>query len=388
MTPNLALLLDYSVVSRSVQYDWWRGETLSQTVVTANAKFFWGQRFWVKGGLGVAILGLDDDVQVARTSELTGLALGHPWASSFCKATEDMSSTPSTSWGWPCTIPRATRGLKSTRTGSEPRLLARLPLVLSNDGERIAKVLARAGVASRRQVERMIEEGRVEVDGQVLTSPAFLVTSVRGIKVDGRPVQAAEPTRMWLYHKPRGLITSHWDPQGRPTVFDNVDVGTDHLISVGRLDVNTEGLLLLTNDGGLSRYLELPATGWRRVYRVRVFGRPNEDDLRELKRGITVDGVHYGDIDAKIERRGRGPDAPVHIDPLGNHWLRMTLREGKNREIRRVLSHLGMETSRLIRVSYGPFELRDLEPEGVLEINNLPAIEALAPYFNTRPRVQ
>ena len=213
-------------------------------------------------------------------------------------------------------------------------------------GERIAKVLARAGLASRRDAEEWIVQGRVTVNGRVINSPALDVTENDVITVDGKPLPPRERTRLFLYHKPRGLMTTHADPEGRPTVFDNLPEGLPRLISIGRLDFNTEGLLLLTNDGGLARALELPDTGWLRRYRVRAHGEVTQGQLDELKKGVEVDGVKYGPIDATLER-----------DQGANVWLVFAIREGKNREVRNVLAHLGLEVNRLIRVSYGPFQL-------------------------------
>lgn len=223
--------------------------------------------------------------------------------------------------------------------------------------ERIAKRLAAAGVCSRRDAERLILEGRVSVNGQVLQTPAFLVDDSDDIEVDGQRVGGKPQTRLWRYHKPAGLVTSHRDEKGRDTIFDHLPEDMPRVISVGRLDLNSEGLLLLTNDGALSRHLELPATGWTRKYRVRAFGDISQDDLDALQDGITVDGVHYGAIEASIDRaQGR------------NVWIDMTLREGKNREIRRVLGHLGLEVNRLIRTSYGPFHLAELAIGAVEEV--------------------
>jgi 23S rRNA pseudouridine2605 synthase len=224
-------------------------------------------------------------------------------------------------------------------------------------GERIAKVLARAGVCSRRDAERLIASGRVSVNGTVLTSPAFNVTDKDKIVVDGKPMPSSEPTRMWRYYKPRGKVTTARDPEGRATVFDALPKEMPRVISIGRLDYNTEGLLLLTNDGELARQLELPATGWARRYRVRAYGRTDQAKLDTLQQGITVDGVKYGPIQAFLEH-----------DKGTNVWITMTLREGKNREIRRVLEALGLEVNRLIRTSYGPFQLGDLEENSVREI--------------------
>jgi 23S rRNA pseudouridine2605 synthase len=224
-------------------------------------------------------------------------------------------------------------------------------------GERIAKVVSRAGLCSRRDAEAWIVEGRVAVNGRVINSPALDVTVRDVITVDGQPLPAPERTRLFLYHKPRGLMTTHADPEGRPTVFDHLPEGLPRLISVGRLDFNTEGLLLLTNDGGLARTLELPDTGWLRRYRVRAHGEVTQAQLDELKKGVEVDGVKYGSIDATLER-----------DQGANVWLVFAIREGKNREVRNVLAHLGLEVNRLIRVSYGPFQLGELEEGQVDEV--------------------
>jgi len=223
--------------------------------------------------------------------------------------------------------------------------------------ERIAKRLARAGVCSRREAERLIALGRVKVDGLTLTSPAVGVTAANQITVDGRPVAAPEATRLWRYHKPSGLITSHHDPQGRPTVFERLPPELPRVVSVGRLDFNSEGLLLLTNDGALARRLELPSQGWLRRYRVRVHGPVDLEKLAGLARGIHVDGVDYGPIEAGLDRQ-QGANA----------WLTLSLREGKNREVRKVLAHLGLEVSRLIRVAYGPLQLGHLSRGGVEEV--------------------
>ena len=223
-------------------------------------------------------------------------------------------------------------------------------------GERIAKLLARAGIASRREVERMIAEGRVRLGDVVVTTPATVLTSLKGVTVDGQPVKAAEPARLFLFHKPSGLITAERDPSGRPTIYtalrNALPAGTPRLMPVGRLDLNTEGLLLLTNDGELKRALELPASGVPRTYRARTFGDITQSQLEELIEGVTIEGVHYGKIDANMERRtGR------------NQWIEVTLTEGKNREVRRVLEHLGLQVSRLLRVAYGPFILGEM-PRG------------------------
>ncbi len=221
--------------------------------------------------------------------------------------------------------------------------------VKPEDGERIAKRLARAGLCSRREAERWITAGRVKVDGKVLETPACIVTAKSRIEVDNKPLVGAEPTRLWRYHKPKGLLTTNSDPEGRATVFEKLPDTLPRVLSVGRLDLNTEGLLLLTNDGDLARYLELPATGWRRRYRVRVHGSVDEKALARLGDGIRIEGVSYGGIEAKLDSR-KG----------ANSWLSLSLKEGKNREIRRVMEHLNLQVTRLIRLSYGPFQLGDL----------------------------
>jgi 23S rRNA pseudouridine2605 synthase len=224
------------------------------------------------------------------------------------------------------------------------------------EGDRIAKLLARAGVASRREVERMIEAGRIKLDGTLITTPATVLTSLRGVTVDDQPVAKPERTRLFMFHKPGGLITAERDPTGRPTIYsalrNALPEGTPRVMPVGRLDFNTEGLLLLTNDGALKRALELPSSGIERTYRARTFGTISQAQLEELIHGIEIEGVRYGKIDANMERRtGR------------NQWVEMTLTEGKNREVRRVLEHFGLEVSRLLRTAYGPYKLGDL-PRG------------------------
>lgn len=236
--------------------------------------------------------------------------------------------------------------------------------------ERIAKALARAGVGSRRDVERLIAAGRVSVKGQVLTTPAVLVDSLEGVTVDGRPVQAPEPTRAWRYAKPRGLVTTHKDPQGRPTVFEALPKALPRLVSVGRLDLDTEGLLILTNDGGLARWMELPQTGLRRRYRVRVFGTPDAAALAALAQGVTIDGIAYEPIEAHVEKQ-----------LTSNAWLSVSIAEGKNREVRRVLQHLGLRVNRLIREAYGPFSLGPLKPGEIAAIPTDKLMSALPGYF-------
>ncbi len=221
-------------------------------------------------------------------------------------------------------------------------------------GERIAKVIARAGLCSRREAEAWIAQGRVALDGQVLESPAITVGPEARITVDGRPLPAPEAPRLWRYHKPRGQLTTTKDPAGRPTVYDALPEGLPRLMSVGRLDINSEGLLLFTNDGAVKRRLELPATGWVRRYRVRVQGAVDEGAPARLALGVTVDGIAYGPNDARLESAGRSARA--------NSWLTMALKEGKNREIRRICEHLGLRVNRLVRLSYGPFQLGNLTP--------------------------
>ncbi len=231
-------------------------------------------------------------------------------------------------------------------------------------GERVAKALARAGVASRREVERYIAEGRITLNGRILDTPAVKIEPGDVLTVDGRPVAAAEPTRVWRYHKPVGLVTSNKDPQGRPTVFEALPPGLPRVISVGRLDLNTEGLLLLTNDGGLARALELPANALVRQYRARAYGRATQEMLDRLKDGITVEGVEYGPIRARLDKVQR-KDGDTE-GSSANCWISVSLQEGKNREVRRVLEALGLKVNRLVRLAYGPFALTTL-PLGALE---------------------
>jgi len=223
--------------------------------------------------------------------------------------------------------------------------------------ERVAKLIARAGLCSRREAEKLIAERRVAVDGAVLETPAVTVDDPARITVDGERLPRAEPARLFRYHKPRGLVTTNRDPQGRRTIFEALPPGLPRLVTVGRLDLTSEGLLLLTNDGALARHLELPATGWRRRYRARVKGKPDAKQLTALADGIEVEGVRYGPIEAKLDRQ-QGANA----------WLTVSLREGKNREVRRVLEHLGYPVSRLIRTAYGPFQLGGLAEGDVEEV--------------------
>ena len=224
--------------------------------------------------------------------------------------------------------------------------------------QRIAKLLARAGIASRREVERMIAEGRIALNGEKITTPATLLTDVTGVTVDGRPVRPAKASRLYRFYKPQRTLTAAHDPKGRATIYDKLPKGLPRLMPVGRLDFLTEGLLLLTNDGELKRQLELPKTGVVRTYRARAFGVVTQAQLEDLSEGITIDGTHYGSINANLERRtGR------------NCWIEMSLTEGKNREVRRVLEHLGLQVSRLIRTAYGPLTLEGLEPGQVEEVD-------------------
>jgi 23S rRNA pseudouridine2605 synthase len=241
---------------------------------------------------------------------------------------------------------------------ARPRPPAKAAATDAPEGDRIAKVLSRAGIASRREAERMIELGQVTVNGKVISSPALNVTAKDRITVAGQPLGEPDPPRLWLYYKPEGLVTSAADEKGRETVFDRLPPDMPRVMSVGRLDLNSEGLLLLTNDGGLARGLELPGAGVMRRYRVRAFGRIDDADLARLTSGITIDGMAYGPIDARIEA-AKG----------ANVWLSVALREGKNRELRVVLEHLGLKVNRLIRVSYGPFQLGSL-PRG--EVASVP----------------
>jgi 23S rRNA pseudouridine2605 synthase len=225
----------------------------------------------------------------------------------------------------------------------------------SEGGERIAKVMARAGVCSRRDAEKLIAEGRVALNGQPVKSPALNVEADALITVDGKPIPSAAPTKLWRYHKPAGLVTSHRDPEGRATVFQRLPPNMPRAISVGRLDINSEGLLLLTNDGALARQLELPSQGWVRRYRVRLYGTVTQADLDKLAKGMTIDGVRYGPVTAELERT-----------KTSNAWAMVSLKEGKNREVKRLMEHLGFRVSRLIRVSFGPFHLGHL-PEGAVD---------------------
>jgi 23S rRNA pseudouridine2605 synthase len=267
-----------------------------------------------------------------------------------------------------------------TSTGQAPSGQVRRPSEPSPEAggeaaaDRVAKALARAGVGSRRDVERLIAEGRVALNGQVLTTPAVKVETGDILTVDGQVVAEAEPARLFRYHKPVGLVTTHKDPQGRPTVFEALPKGLPRLISVGRLDLNSEGLLLLTNDGGLARGLELPAAGVVRRYRARAHGRITQERLDRLKDGVTVEGVRYGPIEARLDKAKEGPQG-------ANLWITVTLAEGKNREVRRVLESLGLKVNRLIRLSYGPLALATLEVGEIEEVGPRVIREQLAQFI-------
>ncbi len=241
--------------------------------------------------------------------------------------------------------------------------------------ERVAKRIARSGFCSRRDAERLIAAGRVAVDGEVLSSPAVTVTGANRVTVDGEPLPEAEQARLFRYHKPAGVLTAARDPEGRPTIYDRLPAGPPRLMPIGRLDMGSEGLLLLTNDGELKRRLELPATGWLRRYRVRVHGRIEETKLEALKNGIEIDGFQYGPIQATLDRvQG------------SNAWLTVALREGKNREIRRVLEHFGWPVNRLIRLSFGPFQLGGLAPGALEEVPAKVLAEQLGTRSGSAPR--
>jgi 23S rRNA pseudouridine2605 synthase len=249
--------------------------------------------------------------------------------------------------------------MSKTQTAKRPsarKIAAKRPAPKAADERtRVAKAIARAGLCSRREAERWISNGRICVNGKLLTTPAFEVGPDDKVTVDGRPLPQAEPIGLWRYHKPKGLVTTHKDPQGRPTVFGALPPELPRVVSVGRLDFNSEGLLLLTNDGALARHMELPATGWLRRYRVRARGRVSPEQLEALKDGVEIDGVRYGPVEATLDSTQGA-----------NMWLTIGLREGKNREVRRILASLELEVNRLIRVSYGPFQLLDLKP-GMVE---------------------
>ncbi|HLZ77890.1 MAG TPA: pseudouridine synthase [Sphingomonas sp.] len=252
-------------------------------------------------------------------------------------------------------LPRSAPKAPASRIPASPDTAA--GATSRNTPQRIAKLLARAGVASRREIERMIAEGRIALNGVTLDTPATILPSLHGVTVDGHQVDAPEPTRLFLFHKPTGFLTTEHDPAGRPTIYDRLPEGLPRVMPIGRLDMNTEGLLLLTTDGEFKRKLELPSTGVPRVYRARAYGEVTQDQLEALIEGITIEGIRYGPIDANMERRtGR------------NMWIEMKITEGKNREVRRVLEYLGLQVSRLIRVAYGEFILADLPPGEVVEV--------------------
>lgn len=265
--------------------------------------------------------------------------------------------------------PAATAGRRpppkrGPKPGAKPTAQAVHRPKSAKEPQRIAKLLARAGIASRREIERMIAEGRIAKDGVTLDTPATLLTTLAGITVDGKPVKAPEAARLFIFHKPSGTLTTERDPKGRATIYDKLPTDLPRLIPVGRLDYNTEGLLLMTTDGELKRQLELPSTGVTRAYRARAYGHVTQDQLEQLMHGIEIDGVRYGSIDANIERRTGA-----------NVWIEMRLAEGKNREVRRVLEHLGLEVSRLIRIAYGPFELGDLPYGEIGEVRQNDLVE-------------
>jgi len=226
-------------------------------------------------------------------------------------------------------------------------------------GERIAKIIARAGICSRRDAEKLIAQGRVTLDGEKITSQGVKAGPFNVVAVDGKPLTEPDPTRLWRYHKPAGLVTTHRDPEGRPTVFEKLPARIPRVVSVGRLDINSEGLLLLTNDGGFARSLELPSAGWERKYRVRLFGKVTQGELDQLAKGRTIDGVKYGPVIAELER-AKGMYA----------WASVRLKEGKNREVKRLMESLGLKVARLIRVQFGPFHLGQLEPGMAEEISS------------------
>ncbi|MFP4098651.1 MAG: pseudouridine synthase [Alphaproteobacteria bacterium] len=248
-------------------------------------------------------------------------------------------------------------------------------------GERIAKVMARAGLCSRRDAEKWIAQGRVSVNGKAIDSPALNVMQRDVVLVDGKTLPDKPQTRLFLYHKPPGLVTTHKDEKGRATVFDQLPAFMPRVVSVGRLDLNTEGLLLLTNDGGLARFLELPSTGWARKYRVRVHGKINEKRLKSLENGITIDGVRYGPVHVEVEAPfGEGGAVAKGT----NSWLSMRIREGKNREIRRIMEGIGLNVTRLIRTDYGPFSLGKIKREAVVEVKTDVMKHQIAKYFSAK----
>lgn len=260
--------------------------------------------------------------------------------------------------------PRAPRRTRKPKNQNRPK---NAPPRDWTEGERIAKYIARAGVASRREVEAMIERGEVSVNGKKLKTPAFKVLGREDIRVNGKRVESHAPVRIWRYHKPAGLLTSTSDPEGRRTIFDELSKSLPRTVTIGRLDLTTEGLLLLTNDGGLAREMELPKTGLTRVYRARAHGKITQDALDGLQAGVELeDGTQFSSIKATLER-----------ETGTNNWITIELTEGKNREVRRALEHLGLKVNRLIRIQYGPFELADLRPGAVEEVPGNFAFSAL-----------
>jgi 23S rRNA pseudouridine2605 synthase len=245
---------------------------------------------------------------------------------------------------------------------------AEAPPLKPSEPMRVAKAMAHAGLCSRRDAERWIEQGRVKVNGKTLATPAYVVLPEDKVTVDGKTLPATQAPRLWRYHKPKGLVTSHKDPQGRPTVFEALPPELPRVISVGRLDIGTEGLLLLTTDGALARHLELPSTGWLRRYRVRAHGKVAQADLDRLADGIEIDGVHYDSVEARIDR-----------EQGANIWLSVGLREGKNREVKLLLERLRLTVNRLIRISFGPFALQDLAPGAVMEVRPRVLADQLGP---------
>ena len=246
------------------------------------------------------------------------------------------------------------------------------PKAKTFEGDRIAKVLARTGVASRRDAEKLIAEGRVSVNGKKITSPALNVTASDKITVDGEAVKAAEETRVWRFHKKAGLLTTNKDPMGRPTIFEKLPLELPRVVTVGRLDFNTEGLLLLTNDGELARHLELPANAWLRHYRVRVHGRIDKKKLKALENGVTIEGVRYDSVKIEVE---------TEKEEGANQWLAVTIKEGKNREVRKIMEHVGLQVTRLIRVSFGPFQLGKLPRGGIEEVPRRVLRDSLGNFF-------
>jgi len=252
------------------------------------------------------------------------------------------------------------------------------PVKSTIPGERIAKRLARAGVCSRRDAEKLILDGRVSVDGKILSSPALNVTPKNKVTVDGKLIGEPEEPRLWRYHKTDGTITTARDPQGRPTVFEKLPPEMPRVVSVGRLDFNTEGLLLLTNDGELARHLELPANAWLRHYRVRVYGMPSMRQIEQLGKGVTISGIRYEPIKIEIEkeqRKSTGEKASANV------WLSVTIREGKNREVRKAMEYIGLQVTRLIRVSFGPFQLGKLARGGIEEVPRRILRDSLGNFF-------